>query len=282
VAPLQAQVQRLVESVEGLRAAHAAELAALEAAAAQAAAAAAADSQAALDRLSAGGAELQRKLRGERDRAEGLEQDVRKLQVCVWVVVVVVVVCVCVFVVCVYTLQVCVCVCVCVCKSVGVGMCGWVLVVVLAVGGLWRGNACLWAQPPKKHRQGYIVSEACFSARKHTGLGRQRRGGGPRLFMCRCSVPLLSALCFSVRCAAGRAGEAHAARGLPDRGAAAGGEDAQGAHTVGGWRPGGGGGGGACWGLGPGGGWGPGVGANKPAIHPSSDPRINTHTLAAF
>jgi hypothetical protein len=44
-----------------------------------------------------------------------------------------------------------------------------------------------------------------------------------------------------------------------------------------------GGGGGGAWGVWvPGGGLGAGVGANKPAIHPSSDPRINTHTLAAF
>lgn len=82
VAPLQAEVARLTERVQGLQQLHASELADLEAAARQQTAAAQADAQAAVDRLTASGASLQQRLQGESQRAEGLAADVARMQVC--------------------------------------------------------------------------------------------------------------------------------------------------------------------------------------------------------
>lgn len=82
VAPLQAEVARLTERVQGLQQLHASELAALEAAARQQAAAAHSEAQAVVDRLTASGASLQQQLRGEGQRAEGLAADLARMQVC--------------------------------------------------------------------------------------------------------------------------------------------------------------------------------------------------------
>lgn len=83
VAPLQLEVTRLTEQLEGLQSLYASELAGIEASARQQAASAAAvraEAQAAVDSL-AGSSSLQQKPRGEADRAAGLGLDIAQLQV---------------------------------------------------------------------------------------------------------------------------------------------------------------------------------------------------------
>lgn len=81
VAPLQAEVSRLTERVQGLQKLHTTELAALEASVRQQAAAAQAEAQAALDRLSSAGTAVRRERDATAARAEGLATQVTRLQV---------------------------------------------------------------------------------------------------------------------------------------------------------------------------------------------------------
>lgn len=80
VAPLQAEVSRLTERVIALQQQHATEVAAIEAAARRQADAAQGEAQAVVDRLSAAGRDLERELRGESARAEGLAADLVRVQ----------------------------------------------------------------------------------------------------------------------------------------------------------------------------------------------------------